>query len=84
VPAITLRWGVVLEDATVGQAGETHTVSDSFACALIARGRAVLAVQSDPPPMPKDPSDGPVPVVLLASAPVPVVDGKAAHARRRR
>ncbi len=84
MPAITLRWGVVLEDATVGQPGETHVVSEGFACGLIARGRAVLAAQSDPPPMPKDPSDGPVPVVLLAtSEPIDTVDAKPSHRRRR-
>jgi hypothetical protein len=76
MPTITLRWGVVLEDATVGQPGETHTVSDGFAAGLIARGRAVLAE-----PIPKDPAEGPAPVPM--SEPVAVVDGKPAQKRRR-
>ena len=72
-----------MEDATVGQPGETYVVSEGFACGLIARGRAVLAVQADPPPMPKDPSDGPVPVVLAVSEPIDTVDAKPSHRRRR-
>ncbi len=83
---VTLRWGVVLEDATVGQAGETHEVSSGFAAQLIARGRAV-AVTDDttepvPVPVPKDPADGPTPVVMESTI-VPTVDGRAAKRRTR-
>lgn len=68
--AITLRFGVVLEDATHGVAGETYMVSPGFAASLLATDRAQLAA--------------PIPAPGRDDAPVvPVVAGKPAQKRTR-
>ena len=60
--------------------GQVVDLPDEDAAVLLRLGKAT-ALTIDPPPIPKDPAEGPAPVPM--SEPVAVIDGKPAQKRRR-
>jgi hypothetical protein len=67
-------------DGRVVTAGEVVDLPAQDAATLLRLGKAEAL--TDPPPVPKNPSDGPAPIPVMDAA-VASVDGKPAQKRRR-